>query len=282
MHPFRLDPHTSGGIRLDMPCSLRRIEQIMNIQSRALDAKLLAGVRAAPAGTPRFGLGAASIDARLKGGLPCGALHEVFAFAGEDCAAAEAFALLLALRQPAGQASVIWIRAAATRHLVPCPQGLADLGADVGSITLVEGANARAVLRAAADSLRSKGLAAVIVTLSGNPGVLDLTASRRLALASGKSGVPAFLVRIEAEQQPSAAYSRWRVKSAASQPLEANAPGGPAFDVALLRHRGGVAPFDARLEWDHVRKCFADAPLPCARPAAAALGTAGSGARRAA
>src|SRR3546814_12766980 len=75
----------------------------------------------------------------------------------------------------------------------------------------------------------------------GSAPALNLTASRRLALAAEKSGVTALLVRADATPCPSAAQSRWEVQSLASAPLEANAPGGPAMEIELLRHRDGLA-----------------------------------------
>src|SRR3546814_16400000 len=75
----------------------------------------------------------------------------------------------------------------------------------------------------------------------GSAPALNLTASRRLALAAEKSGVTALLVRADATPCPSAAQSRWEVQSLASAPLEANAPGGPAMEIELLRHRAGLA-----------------------------------------
>jgi protein ImuA len=240
---------------------------------------LLGGVR--PEWRSRFTLGALRSDARLHPGLECGALHEVFA-AGDDRAAAEAFALLLALRQPARVAPIFWVRDASAQRLHLYPQGLAELGVDPSAIILVDAGDAVGTLRAAADCLRCSGIAALIAVFRGNPKLFDLTASRRLALAAAASGVPAIAVRVDAEVRPSAAYSRWQVRPAPSTPLGANAPGHPAFDVTLLRHRGGAAPFSTRLEWDHARRCFDDAPLSRRAPAVAAGGATGAGERDAA
>ena len=57
---------------------------------------------------------------------------------------------------------------------------------------------------------------------------------------------------------PSAAQTRWRIGAAPSRPLPANAPGFPSFDVSLLRHRGGIAEFDAQVEWDRDQRSFRD------------------------
>ena len=58
---------------------------------------------------------------------------------------------------------------------------------------------------------------------------------------------------------PSAAQTRWRIGAAPWRSLPANAPGFPLFDVSLLRHRGGIAEFDARVEWDRHQRSFRDA-----------------------
>ena len=70
---------------------------------------------------------------------------------------------------------------------------------------------------------------------------LDLTASRRLALAAEQSGVTLFLLRLEAQPVPSAADTRWTVGAAPSRSLEADAPGPPMFEIELLRRRAGPA-----------------------------------------
>src|SRR3546814_3600473 len=74
---------------------------------------------------------------------------------------------------------------------------------------------------------------------------------------------------------PSAAQSRWEVQSLASAPLEANAPGGPAMEIELLRHRAGLAGRSWRVGWDRERLCFREpalprawVPFPFGRPAA--------------
>jgi hypothetical protein len=52
------------------------------------------------------------------------------------------------------------------------------------------------------------------------------------------------------EPSPSAAHTRWQVMAAPSMALEANAPGRPAFDLTLLRHRGGRDGLHIIMEWD--------------------------------
>ncbi len=216
----------------------------------------------------RFGFGCADVDARLGGGLVPAALHEVFAAGEGDEPAAAGFALLLALRG-ARPGPVIWLREDKARmNGRPYGLGLADLGFDPARLLLVQAPDTLAVLRAGADAVACAAVATVIIEPWGKATALDLTATRRLALAAARSGVTTLLLRT-GDPPPSAASSRWQVAAATSAALLANAPGMPAFDVTLLRHRGGIAGFSTRLEWDRDRRAFGTA-LPGVAPAVAA------------
>jgi len=213
-------------------------------------------------------LGDAAVDARLGGGIARGALHEIYAASEDDASAAAGFALMLAIAA-APDRPVVWVRderGARRTGLLYAP-GLVDLGIDAGTVLLVMVDDERAVLRAADDIVRHGGAGAVVVEPSGRAPALDLTASRRLAMAAGRGGLPAIILRIGAEPAPSAAQTRWRVAAAPSFALDADAPGAPAFDISLLRHRSGLAGFDARLEWNRDTRSFA--PVSGRRPAAA-------------
>ena len=210
---------------------------------------------AAPAGAARLAFGAA--------------LHEVYA-ATPDATAAAGFALLVATAA-AGAKPLFWVREdrgerRGGRLYAP---GLGELGVDPQALVVVTAPDTLALLRAGADIVRCTGIGAVILEPWGRATALDLTASRRLALAAARSQVLTMVLRIDAEPVPSAAQTRWRLHAAPSQPLATGAPGAPAFDISLLRHRGGVPAFDARVEWDRDRNAFRDAPLPRGVPAVA-------------
>ncbi len=144
--------------------------------------------------------------------------------------------------------------------------GLADLGLDPARLILGVLPDAKALLRAGVDALRCSALGAVILELGGNPALLNLTSSRRLALAAEASGVTPLLLRVRAARpSPSAAQTRWQVSSAPSAPLAADAPGHPALTLGLLRQRGGPAGLDWNVEWDRDAVCFRPAALPGAR-----------------
>jgi protein ImuA len=115
------------------------------------------------------------------------------------------------------------------------PPGLGD-----SDILHVEARDARDALWAMEEGVRCAGLSAVIGELWGDPAALDFTATRRLAVASERSHVPCWLIRLGGSANLSGARMRWRIASAPSllNPLDARAPGLPAWDVELFRARG--------------------------------------------
>lgn len=104
----------------------------------------------------------------------------------------------------------------------------------------VEARNARDALWAMEEGLRCSGLSAVIGELWGDPAALDFTATRRLAVAAERFGVPCWLVRLGGHANLSGARMRWRVGSRPSlaHPLDPRAPGAAAWDAELFRARG--------------------------------------------
>ncbi|MFG1357700.1 ImuA family protein [Xanthobacter pseudotagetidis] len=239
----------------------------------------------APAG--RLPLGA-PLDAALGGGLARGALHEM------HCGAPGAHGVLLGLAAAiaaGARGPVLWVRQdlsvreGGRLHALGC----AELGLDPGRLVLVEAADAAGVLRAAEDGLRHGGAGVVIAEPWGAARVLDLTATRRLALRAAERGALALLLRPGAEPEPSAAATRWLAAAAAGSaaPLTFGL-GAPAFALELARNRFGptgrwIVEFDA-----HARRFDTLAPgaaparrvpaAPCHRPA----GDHGAPARRAA
>ena len=253
-------------------------------ESRTIMAALRARVGAIegpkPVRTALFALGAAALDAQLGGGLPRGRVHELFAADADDAAALAGAGLMLALRSGAGP--LLWLRQdsgvkAGGGLYGP---GLAELGLDPARLIEVVAPDETALLRAAGDAVRCRDVAALLIEPWKSARGLDLTASRRLAVAAEKSGVTVLLLRAGAEPGPSAAYSRWRVRSLASAPLEAGAPGHPAIGLELLRHRGGLEGLAAGLEWNRDDQVFeqilgqtavsgAGLPLPARRTSGA-------------
>jgi len=162
------------------------------------------------------------IDRHLpEGGLARGALHEVLA---ADPGAGVAFSASI-LGRLAGP--VLWI--APTADAV-WPPGLQTLGLCVSRLILVQYRQPAEGLWALEEALRSPALQGAVLQIPH----LDLTAARRLQLATEATGSLGLLLRpATAAQGPSNALTRWRV-AARPEPRAR-----PAWQLDLLRCRGG-------------------------------------------
>jgi protein ImuA len=190
----------------------------------------------------RAALGAAGADAALQGGLALGAMHEVFASAGVQSAAATGFVLALARRATEGKRHVLWIRQdfSALESGEVLMAGFAELGLDPRYVVVVRAPTAETVLRTAADGLACNALGVVVAEIWGETRAFDLVASRKLTLTAGASGVTALMLRLGAAPQASTAETRWIVRAAPSPPVASwQAWGAPVFDAELARNRHG-------------------------------------------
>jgi len=205
-------------------------------------------------------IGHDAIDRALGGGLGGGRVHELFGAVEEEGAAA-GLALLFASNAAGDTAPMLWLRTAASGRAggFAYGPGLAALGIDPERLLVGMMADEAMLLRTAVDALRQPALGALLIELRGPAPLLDLTASRRLALAAEGSGVTAFMLRIGAEPGPSAADTRWRVAAAPSLPLPGETPGMSAFALTLLRQRAGPDGMEWRLRWDSEKGVFGDA-----------------------
>ncbi|HWJ38967.1 MAG TPA: hypothetical protein VNR86_09445 [Sphingomicrobium sp.] len=106
----------------------------------------------------------------------------------------------------------------------------------------VEAREAKDALCAMEEGVRCSCLSAVIGELWGDPRALDFTATRRLAVASERSGTPCWLVRLGGNASLSGARMRWRITSAPSllHRLDSRAAGTPTWDAELFRARGAA------------------------------------------
>ena len=104
----------------------------------------------------------------------------------------------------------------------------------------VEARDAKLALWAMEEGVRCSGLSGVIGELWGDPAALDFTATRRLAVAAERSGVPCWLVRLAGSANLSGARMRWKIASSQStaNPLDPRASGSPAWGAELFRARG--------------------------------------------
>jgi protein ImuA len=141
------------------------------------------------------------------------------------------------LAQTAREKPVLWVqeRMAIIESGRIYPPGLGDI-----ELIHVEARDARLALWAMEEGVRCSSLSGVIGELWGDPAALDFTATRRLAVAAERSGVPCWLVRLAGTANLSGARMRWRIASGPSiaNPLDQRAPGTPAWDAELFRARG--------------------------------------------
>ncbi|MEN5275508.1 hypothetical protein ABE527_01015 [Brucella sp. TWI432] len=203
------------------------------------------GAGSGRAGT--FTLGLAGADAAFPHGLRGDALHEVFAENPGAHMAATGFALALALRASRSKRAIIWIEEerASSEYGGLYPPGLHAFGIDPSRLLIVRCPSAQDVLKASNDALEeasgkaSNLISGVVAAVTGQPKCLDLTASRRLLLATETAHLPVILLRSHRTGVQSAAVSRWRVAPAPSRSSGANAPGMPVFSAVLERNRHG-------------------------------------------
>ncbi len=196
-------------------------------------------------------------------GLARAGLHEIYATNEADGAAAAGFTLAVASKFFAAQKlsrrpiAILWARhdMLQVESGAIYPPGLINFGISPHHFTLVRARDVRGVLQAALDAARCASLSAIIAEFRGDARAYNLTASQRLAFAAKSSGIALLLLRHAAVPLASAAETRWSVKGLASRPF-AHAPGRPAFNITLLRHRGGLAGQTWSVEWNHDTKSF--------------------------
>ncbi len=195
------------------------------------------------------------LDGALAGGLACGALHEVFCGHRGVATAAVGFAAMVAAL---ARGPVVWIRQdmAASETGALHGAGCAGLGLDPDRLVLVQARDGTGVLRAAEEALRHHAPRLVVAEPWGEPEVLDLTATRRLALRAAETGALALLLRPAAAPVPSAALTRWVVSAAPSASGRAHELGPPVLTLDLIRNRLG--PLGRwTMEWDADARSFA-------------------------
>ena len=211
----------------------------------------------------RFTLGIDRVDAYMDPGPCLFRLHDIYAQTAADAAAANAFAFGLASRATQDR-PIVWIfqnlasQEAGALH----GPGLHEWGLRPESVLLVRVGHATDLLSAGEEALKSGAAGAVLMSGWGESKAMTLTASRRLAMAARVGASTAFMVRAAATVMPSAADTRWLLRSALSSEMEAGAPGQPAFVATLTRSRQGAAPAEWTLEWDRETRAFCEpAPL---------------------
>lgn len=213
-------------------------------------------------GKDRLVLGVPAFDSLFAdGAMPLHALTELRSAESRSGGAMSGFLValmvMLSARRPG---PLLWVRESRIGYELgqPAALGLLHLGLDPGRLLLVEVARAADVLGAIEDGLGSGALGAVIGEMQDSPKVLDLTASRRLALRARDHAVPALLLSHGSAPQSSAATTRLRIESRPSRPLDgfADGPGYPAWRVTVEKNREG-RPGHADMEWNADDRSFA-------------------------
>ncbi|MBK8207222.1 MAG: hypothetical protein IPK87_10625 [Planctomycetes bacterium] len=175
-------------------------------------------------------LGVPVLDEQLGGGLPCGAVTEIFGEAGQGAwwlglrTLAQVPAKACALVEPGGTFF---------------PPGAASLGVDLGRLMVVRESNRKHALWALGRIAREKSIAA---TLAAVPKLTD-TDLRRLQLAAEDSGQTLMLLRSPSELS--------RASWGALRLMVCGEPGpGRRVVVEVLRMRGAAMPRPILLELD--------------------------------
>jgi protein ImuA len=240
----------------------------------ALRREMASVTTSRPGEEAQLGLGVASLDQTLGGGLAGGALHEIGPAAPRDGGAATGFAVALAVLALREGRQAIWIRsdfAAAEAGELYGP-GLALMGLALQRLIILRVPRPRDGLWAMEEALQCRAAGAVVTELMGTELMGDdgdLTATRRLALAAG--GGLGLILRHQPCRTPNAAMTRWEVASAGG---ERDGFGGlalPTFAVSLTKNRHGPTG-QWRLSWDHHERAFVTAAVATpAVPAALSL-----------
>ena len=203
----------------------------------ALSEKIKKLERAGPVIGPvrgsRYTFGIPEIDQALwRADFPSAGLHEVLGQEGPaDFAAANAFVAAISARLSGG---VLWC---VGRSQIYAP-AIAAIGLSPKKIVFVNAHSDDDILSSMEEGLRHSALGAVI----GEVRHVSLTASRRLILASEKSGVAAFILRPPISRKRTehvACATRWRVSAMPSTVLPVAGIGRPCWSLELLRCRGG-------------------------------------------
>jgi len=233
------------------------------------ELRALADVASAHRSLP---FGVEPLDRHLSGeGLRAGALHEFSALscALVDDAAATLFIAGIAARQAqATAAPVLW---ASCRNDLYAP-GVEQAGLHAAHVIHVQPRDDQALLAVIEDAVRDGTPCAVIAEARK----ISMVASRRLQLAAAQADIPVLLLRQRRHrdrdplEQPSAAWTRWRIASAPSGRLAVPGVGRPRWLVELARQRGGE-PFSLTMEGCDETGCLA-VPAASGRRTAKAAG----------
>lgn len=168
-----------------------------------------------------------------NGVFPKGVIHEFIAVEIEHLAACDGFigGVLSSLMKEG--APCVWV--SKSRKLFPLSLSAFNVNPD--RIFFMDAKNEKDLLWIVEEALKCQGLAAVVADVVD----LDITASRRLQLASEQSGVTGFIIRKDGSKKASTiATARWLISPAPSYSGdELPGIGFPRWNVELLKVRNG-------------------------------------------
>jgi protein ImuA len=205
--------------------------------------------------------GVPDMDEVLGGGLARATIHELMPRSVQDLGAAAGFAFGLAARAQETGAHTLYIQhdftsAETGRPYLP---GLRLSGFDTTSLIYLHVPRAEDVLWAMNEALKCRGFSAVIAEFPAHTRVLDLTATRRLALAAQEGLGLGLILRHAAAIEPNAATTRWLVSAAASRSDPFGGMGAPSFRLDLVKNRFGNSG-QWQVEWHAHDRSFELAP----------------------
>ena len=238
-----------------------------------------------PAGAEEGGADRPRAALDLLGGIVRSGLHELAEFAHGDAPACTGLALAALAGGRAG--AVLWVFQGPARraHGMLSARGARAFGFDPGRLLAVRAEKTLDALWTVEEGVRSGAVAAVVAEVAD----ASFTVTRRLALATARTGVPAILSLPHGREGSTAAATRWRVSArpAAPDPWDAAAPGAMRWRAALARARAapGLAGRSFDLEFDDATLSLRLVPGLADRPAetrapGGADGLAGPGAGR--
>ena len=196
--------------------------------------------------------GVDAFDTALGGGLPKAALTEIHTLASKDAGLSAGFALAIAALtiKARKDAALLWIGTSEIFQEAgfPYAPGIArSFGIKPDNMLFAEARKLIDALWIAEEASRLTALCCVVIEQRGNPGQLDLTATRRLHRRAMASNRPVLLLRQGAVPEPTAAPIRLVLSPAAAAPRRtligpvAGTIGPPSFLVTVSKNRAATA-----------------------------------------
>jgi protein ImuA len=207
------------------------------------------------------------MDQALGGGLSRGAIHEILPRTVQDLGAAAGFAFGLASRAQERSAYVLYIQhdftsAETGRPYLP---GLKISGFDTSALIYLHVPRAEDVLWAMNEALKCRGFSAVIAEFPAHTRALDLTCTRRLALAAQEGLGFGLILRHAATIEPNAATTRWLISARPSRGSPFGGLGTPHMHLDLVKNRFGSSG-QWNVEWHARERKFEIPPSPATLP----------------